>query len=159
MNIIWALYIKSQFESLFKKNWVWFLWEKLRINYLYIYFRVILAEFLRIARFRSHLCNSYRKKTVHYSLHKKTYCISSIKHPWRLFSFETLRCGTYWRNALTRGWHTKKNTVISPGFLVLKFCGKAQFPHSFGWFAVSFRKISTPWNQVKLRYFSQWHLP
>ena len=42
-----------------------------------------------------------------------------------------------------------------------EFCGKAQFPHSFGWFArndaetVPLRKISTPGNQVKLRYFSQ----
>ena len=26
---------------------------------------------------------------------------------------------------------TTKNTVISPNFLVWKFCGKAQFPHSF----------------------------
>ena len=26
---------------------------------------------------------------------------------------------------------TAKNTVISPNFLVWKFCGKAQFPHSF----------------------------
>ena len=25
-----------------------------------------------------------------------------------------------------------KNTVISPNFLVWKFSGKAQFPHSFG---------------------------
>ena len=25
-----------------------------------------------------------------------------------------------------------KNIVISPNFLVWKFCGKAQFPHSFG---------------------------
>ena len=31
--------------------------------------------------------------------------------------------------------HTVKNTVISPNFLVWKFCGKAQFPHSFGRFA------------------------
>ena len=57
---------------------------------------------------------------------------------------------------------TAKNTVISPDFLVWKFCGKAQFPHSFGWIArnyteaVPFRKISTPRNQLKLRYFSQW---
>ena len=56
---------------------------------------------------------------------------------------------------------TAKNTVISPDFLVWKFCGKAQFPHSFGRFArkyaetVLFRKISTPGNQVNLRYFSQ----
>ena len=28
--------------------------------------------------------------------------------------------------------YTTKNTVISPNFLVWKFCGKAQFPHSFG---------------------------
>ena len=28
-----------------------------------------------------------------------------------------------------------KNTVITPNFLVWKFCGKAQFPHSFGRFA------------------------
>ena len=54
-----------------------------------------------------------------------------------------------------------ENTVISPDFLVCKFCGKEQFPHSFGRIArnyaetVPFRKISTPGNQVKLRYFSQ----
>ena len=42
-----------------------------------------------------------------------------------------------------------------------KFCGKARFPHSFGRIArnyvetVPFRKISTPGNQVKLRYFLQ----
>ena len=28
--------------------------------------------------------------------------------------------------------YTAKNPVISPNFLVWKFCGKAQFPHSFG---------------------------
>ena len=28
--------------------------------------------------------------------------------------------------------HTAKNTVISPNFLVLKICGKTQFPHSLG---------------------------
>ena len=45
-----------------------------------------------------------------------------------------------------------ENTVISPNFLVWKFCGKAQFPHSFGRFArnyaetVTFYKISTPGN-------------
>ena len=47
---------------------------------------------------------------------------------------------------------TAKNTVISPNFLVWKFCGKEQFPHSFGLFArnyaetVPFHKISTPRN-------------
>ena len=47
---------------------------------------------------------------------------------------------------------TVKNSVILPHFLVWKFCGKAQFPHSFGRFAqnygetVPFHKISTPEN-------------
>ena len=56
---------------------------------------------------------------------------------------------------------TAKNNVISPDFLVWKFCGKTQFPHSFRRFArnyaetVPFRKIFTARNQVKLRYFSQ----
>ena len=57
-----------------------------------------------------------------------------------------------------------KITVISPDFLVWKFCGKVQFPHSFGQFtqnyaeAVPFYKISTPGNQVKSRYFSQFYV-
>ena len=56
---------------------------------------------------------------------------------------------------------TAKKTVILPEFLVWKFCGKAQFPHSFGRFVrnyaetVPFHKISTPGNSVKLRYFMQ----
>ena len=32
--------------------------------------------------------------------------------------------------------HTAKNTVILPNFLVWKFCGKAQFLHSFWRIAV-----------------------
>ena len=32
---------------------------------------------------------------------------------------------------LLRVLYTAKNTVISPDFLVWKFCGKAQFPHIF----------------------------
>ena len=36
---------------------------------------------------------------------------------------------------------TAKNTVISPNFLVQKFCGKEQFPHSFGRFARNMRKL------------------
>ena len=31
-----------------------------------------------------------------------------------------------------------KNTVISPNFLVRKFCGKAQFLHSFGQIAQNY---------------------
>ena len=49
--------------------------------------------------------------------------------------------------------------VISTNFLVSEFCGKAQFPHSFGQIVRNyaetdpFHKISTPGNWVKLRYF------
>ena len=32
--------------------------------------------------------------------------------------------------------YTTENTVISADFLVWKFCGKAQFPHSFGRIAI-----------------------
>ena len=54
---------------------------------------------------------------------------------------------------------TGNNAVISPNFLVWKFCGNAQFPGSLGRFArnyteaVSFYKISTPGNYGELRYF------
>ena len=47
---------------------------------------------------------------------------------------------------------TAKNIVISPNFLVWKFCGKEQFPHSFGRFprnyaeTVPFHKVPTPGN-------------
>ena len=34
--------------------------------------------------------------------------------------------------------YTAKNTVISPNFLVWKFRGKAQFPHSFGQIAQNY---------------------
>ena len=34
---------------------------------------------------------------------------------------------------------TAKNTIISPNFLMWKFCGKAQFSHSFG--QIAFPKI------------------
>ena len=39
---------------------------------------------------------------------------------------------------------TSSNTLISPNFLVWIFCGKAQFPHSFGRFAC--RNCSFPQN-------------
>ena len=52
---------------------------------------------------------------------------------------------------------TAKNNVISPDFLVRKFCGKAQLQSESPETAetVHFGEISTPGNQVKLRYFSQ----
>ena len=51
---------------------------------------------------------------------------------------------------------------FSPNFPVWKFCGKVQFPQSFGRFAqnsaeiVLFDKISTPGNLVKRRCFTHW---
>ena len=56
---------------------------------------------------------------------------------------------------------TVQNTVISPKFLVRKFCGTAQFPQSFWQIvwnyveSVPIHKISTPGNSVKLWYFTQ----
>ena len=47
---------------------------------------------------------------------------------------------------------TRKNTVVSPNLLVLKYCGKAQFLHKFGRFAclcaktVPFYKVFIPRN-------------
>ena len=54
---------------------------------------------------------------------------------------------------------TEKNSVVSPNFLMWKFCRKTQFLHSFGRFTrnyaetVTLQKISTPGNQVKLQSF------
>ena len=43
--------------------------------------------------------------------------------------------------------HTAKNTVISRNFLVWKFCGKAQLPHSFRRFARKYAEtVSFPQN-------------
>ena len=33
---------------------------------------------------------------------------------------------------------TAKNTIVSPDYVVWKFCGKTQFPHSFGRFALNY---------------------
>ena len=55
---------------------------------------------------------------------------------------------------------TLENSVISPNFLVWKFCGKDQLPHSLGRIAGNyagsepFHKVSTPENYVKLQYFT-----
>ena len=47
----------------------------------------------------------------------------------------------------------QKNIAISPNFLVWKFCGK-EIARNYAE-TVPFQNISTPGNQVKLRYFSQ----
>ena len=55
-----------------------------------------------------------------------------------------------------------KNTVISTNFLVWKFYGNAEFPHSFGWFARNYAKLCLftkfPHQEIrwKLRYFLQY---
>ena len=46
-----------------------------------------------------------------------------------LVDFNDQRC------FLLRELYTAQNAAISPNFMVWKFCGKAQFPHSFGRFA------------------------
>ena len=45
---------------------------------------------------------------------------------------------------------TAENTVISPNFLVWKFCGKPQFPHSFGRIARIYAETVFPQN-VQIR--------
>ena len=64
-----------------------------------------------------------------------------------------------------RWYYTAKNIVISRNFLVWKLCWKAQFPHSFGWFArnygetVASHKNSTPgWSgkNQKRHHWKKW---
>ena len=50
---------------------------------------------------------------------------------WKLQHISRESCGVL-QPWLLIDHSTAKNTVISPNFLVWKFCGKAQFPHSFG---------------------------
>ena len=45
---------------------------------------------------------------------------------------------------------TAKNTLISPNFLVWKFCGKAQFPHSFGRYSFHIVSGESPKTMWKL---------
>ena len=48
--------------------------------------------------------------------------------------------------------YTAKNTLISPNFMVWKFCGKAQFLHSFGRFARNYAK-TVPFHNTYLVYY------
>ena len=47
-------------------------------------------------------------------------------------------------------YDTAKNPVISPNFMVWKFCGKAQFPHSFGRIARNFRVLIQKYAQFRV---------
>ena len=62
-----------------------------------------------------------------------------------------LAISIYWSKSVDlNSIELRKNIVISPNILVWKFCGKLQFPHSFGRFTQNyaktepFHKISTP---------------
>ena len=67
-------------------------------------------------------------------------------------TFRKLPEKTYCPESNEKKAFTTQNAVISPNFLVWKFCGKAQFPHSFGRVTrkyaetVPFHKISAPEN-------------
>ena len=47
--------------------------------------------------------------------------ISSNKHSWRLFSFETLRCGTYWKVALEKGKQLFQRKKNYKSFVIFSF--------------------------------------
>ena len=71
------------------------------------------------------------------------YVSTHLEHFFKVRSSHFWVVGSFWKLACLAqvfAIFTMKNTVISPDFLVWKFCGKAQFPHSFG----------------KLRCFWQW---
>ena len=84
----------------------------------------------------------------------KIRCINSTKHS-DTAAYSRLQAT---ENVLFIAW----NTVISPNFLVWKFCGEAQFPHSFERITrnyaetVSFHKIPILGIWVKLWHFSRW---
>ena len=54
--------------------------------------------------------------------------------------------------------NTSWNAVISPNFLVLKFCGKAQFPHSSGQSAFYVVKEASKFPSIILLVFFDSHL-
>ena len=49
----------------------------------------------------------------------------------RLYVERFFLISTIWKKSPSSVGHTAKSTVISPYFLVWKFCGKARFPHRF----------------------------
>ena len=84
------------------------------------------------------------------------YCSCRIK-TWKnknicQFSFYSRKRLSHYTYRNMVKWSLRTIPLISTNFLVWKFCGKAQFPHSFGWFSrnyaetVPFHKISIPGN-------------
>ena len=75
--------------------------------------------------------NAYRYTYHLLTFIKLTYvftCGPSFCFLWNLFAYVNYSVLT--SNVLRYACHTAKNTVISPNFLVWKFCGKAQFRES-----------------------------
>ena len=95
------------------------------------------------------------------TLYKREKCLKEILSPYFYLILIKLKVQSVVQNLSAS---TTKNPTISPDFLVRKFCGKAQFLHSFGRITRNYaetvcsRKIFTPGNQEKLRDFSQWRL-
>ena len=86
---------------------------------------------------------SYQVKSIYHSFRQLKTSIFQANTVFQLLAFYcklTLPFSNIYSNGITT-----KNTVISPNFLVQKFCGKAQFSYSFGQFA--------PGNQGKLGIF------
>ena len=67
-------------------------------------------------------------------------------------TFLSLRLGITELKTFLAICYTAKNTVISPNFLVWKFCGKAQFPHSFGRNCVFQQNLNT-WKLGEITLF------
>ena len=67
------------------------------------------------------------------------YFITKISQTTLAFFFHKLK-KKWWKK-------TAKNIIASPNFLVWKFCGKAQFLHSFGWFAKNYAE-SVPFHKI-----------
>ena len=65
---------------------------------------------------------------------------------------ESIKCfpNHEWVNQFYIIKYTLKNTVISPNFLAWKFCGKAQFLHSFGRFARKYAE-TVPFHKISMR--------
>ena len=92
----------------------------LMVSKYLIYFRVVFLEIL------------------HFYSHKKFHCLPRISKKVHMTeSFRKLN----WIKMLLVELDTAKNTVISPDFLVWKFCGKVQFPYCFGRFARNYKTI------------------
>ena len=131
--------------------------ELKRFFTLFIYFLDLFYVRCNCAKF--HHCRVY----VTYFRKGGPFCQPIIREKRRILNrVKELKVDFQELNQLLIISASAKNTVISPNFLVWKFCGKAQFPHSFGRIArnyaktVPFHKISTSGNYVKLPYFTQW---